>query len=467
MTRVVRATQNPEVMDFPPGMIGIASGFLGRYREFDRAMAALRVPMNTEIGWKLGVNIAYNYNEMIRTMRPDAEWIWFMGDDHLFEPDILIKLLKHDVDVVFPLCLRRQAPFHPVIHTSAKEGYRRMDLDFLQGKSGLIDISDYDLGNAGMLVKRHVFDAIPAPWYEDGRAHPETGGSDLYVCEKIRAAGFKMWLDMDTALGHICHMCVWPEQKLNGEWGARLRDAIDLEPIECDMHEEFTKDASAVRDWGKWFNEWREKYDETTYEEHCEIADELYENFPMSTQFNKNYLLQLFAPATDAPEMRVLEFGGGIGTLAQDIFKTGADHIAAWHNLEISRKAVENTICQDERYSAEVLDDWPWEVFDGWDNYNMLILSHIAEHIRGDQLKTLLEKAKDIDIVYLDVPVAEKTSDINWDKYLGTHILEIGWDQIDAILYTHGYQEMYRQGLAGTIRLYGKSDTSKGVREDG
>ncbi len=457
MTRLVKTGMNPEVMDFPPGMIGVASGFLGRYREFDRALAALRVPMNTEIAWKLGVNIAYNYNDMIRTMRPDAEWIWFMGDDHLFDPDTLIKLLKHDVDVIFPLCLRRQAPFQPVIHTSAKEGYRRVDFDMLDGKSGLIDITDYTVGNAGMLIKRHVFEKIPPPWYEDGRAHPETGGSDLYLCEKIRAAGFKMHMDLDTQIGHICHMGVWPEQKENGVWGAMLRDAIDLDPIECDLHEEFVKDASAVRDWAKWFNAWRVKYDDMTYKEHCEAADELHENFPMNVQFHREYLLSILAPATEAPDMYVLEIGGGIGALAQDVFKAGGGQIREWVNLEISKKAIEETICQDYRYESMVLSDWSWKEFEFWHRYNMLILSHVAEHMSGEHFKALLEKAQNIDIIYLDIPVPEKTPDINWNGYLGTHVLELGWDQIDAILHTLGYQEMYRQGLQGTIRLYGKS----------
>ena len=34
-----------------------------------------------------------------------------IGDDHAFLPDMIERLVLHDVDVVAPLCLQRASPF--------------------------------------------------------------------------------------------------------------------------------------------------------------------------------------------------------------------------------------------------------------------------------------------------------------------------------------------------------------------
>ncbi len=210
------------VHDYSPGVIGIATYFLGRYREFDIAISRIKAPAGSEVRWEMGLNIAYHYNQMIRNMfeNDTFQWVWFLGDDHVFQDDLLIKLLDRDVDVVTPLCLRRSMPFQTVIHKSESENYERVGFDFLHGKTGMIDISDKGIGNAGMLVRRKVLEAIPSPWHESGKTDPELGGSDLYFCEKIRKAGFSSYLDLDNRIGHITHAAVWPCRDENNNYYA-------------------------------------------------------------------------------------------------------------------------------------------------------------------------------------------------------------------------------------------------------
>lgn len=202
-----------EIATYPHGIISIASGFLGRYREFDVSLHHLLVPPGTHVQWGLGVNIAYSFNEGIREMlRTGAEWVWFLGDDHTFSHDLLLALLRHDVDFVAPLVLRRSIPFRTVICASKAGGFEGVTLDDVADWHGLVDISDKCIGNAGLLVRRRVFETIPDPWYENGKTNPEYGGSDLYLCEKVRAAGFKMYCDSEQSMGHVNHCFFWIER---------------------------------------------------------------------------------------------------------------------------------------------------------------------------------------------------------------------------------------------------------------
>jgi hypothetical protein len=201
-----------------PGLIGIASHFLGRYREFDISLSNTAKPAGTVIEWQTGMSVAANFNNCIRMMLEDEKlrWIWFLGDDHEWKPNLLTALLYRNVDVVVPLCVRRAFPFRPVILTSKEKGYESLGFDWLNSKRGLIEATnDLSLGNAGMLVKREVLEEIEAPWYEYGTINPEVGASDLCFFEKLRESGARMYLDTDNVLGHITHVALYPNRDEN------------------------------------------------------------------------------------------------------------------------------------------------------------------------------------------------------------------------------------------------------------
>lgn len=208
-----------------PGVIGIASGFLGRYREFSTCLARIKGPDGTIIDWRLGVCIAMHYNNMIRTMLKDEKykWVWLLGDDHVFRPDLLMNLLKHDVDVVVPLCLKRIAPYKPIIFAGREGGFQPLGWDALYGKSGLVELQSSLLGNAGMLIKRHVVETMPSPWFENGKMNPELGGCDLWFCQKLHDLGLGLYLDTDNTIGHLSHVAVWPTRNEKNMYSPDLR----------------------------------------------------------------------------------------------------------------------------------------------------------------------------------------------------------------------------------------------------
>jgi GT2 family glycosyltransferase len=189
------------------GTIGVISGDLARYADFCAALTILGKPDGTRLIWTKSVDVVGNCNTICRNYKGD--WVWFIGDDHVFNPDLIIRLLEHEVDVVVPLCLKRTPPYDPVVYgrQNMKGEYVGADLP----ETGLTEI--YAAGSAGMLVRREVFEAIDDPWFESHGGLNE----DLTFCAKIRAAGFKIWCDVDTLLGHMANHTVWPAYR-DGGW---------------------------------------------------------------------------------------------------------------------------------------------------------------------------------------------------------------------------------------------------------
>lgn len=218
-------------VEHPPGHIGVASYFLGRYREFDYCLARTEMPQGSASRYYISVDVCHNFNLMCRVLmeNPQFEWLWILGDDHLFNPDLLIKLLDREVDVVVPLCCRRMAPYFPVLHNGpdyGPEGKWASVTDpwgALKGKTGLLDWEG-TTGNAGMLIRRHVLEAMSDPWFESGKTNPGVGGSDIYFWHKLRQQGFKGLIDLDNIIGHITHAAIWPHQdEETGGWTYEMR----------------------------------------------------------------------------------------------------------------------------------------------------------------------------------------------------------------------------------------------------
>ena len=193
------------------GTIGIISGSRTCLPAFTRAITISAKPDDTRLIWAEGSDIVGQCNQICRNYRGD--WVWFMGDDHVFAPDLLPRLLERNVDVVVPLCLKRTPPFDPVVYGGQNEldQYYVADLP----DHGITEV--YAAGSAGMLVRRPVLEAIPDPWFESHGGMNE----DLTFCAKVRDAGFRIWCDVDLLLGHLSNHTVWPVRRDDG-WHADI-----------------------------------------------------------------------------------------------------------------------------------------------------------------------------------------------------------------------------------------------------
>ena len=167
---------------------------LARYTDFWLSDKALIRPATTKFLNRQGMDVTGNYNGLVEQM--EGDWLWIMGDDHTFAPDILVNLLAHEVDVVVPLVLKKDAPFDPVVYEGEEGSDEATGLPFHRvarlPQSGLHEI--YAAGSAGMLIRRHVLDALERPVFETSHG---VQNEDLLFCRKVREAGFSIWCDVD------------------------------------------------------------------------------------------------------------------------------------------------------------------------------------------------------------------------------------------------------------------------------
>ena len=189
------------------GTIGVLGGELW-HADFAIALLHHQTPPDTKLLATKSVDVVGNMNALVRGMHGD--WLWVLGTDHVMDFDLCARLLhnlaRSDVDIIFPVCLKRSPPYDPVIYA-----HQNANGDYV----GYTDLPDTGLhsiwaaGSAGMMVKRWVFDAISThgPWFWNDK---KGLNEDLTFCRKAREAGFTIWCDPAARLGHISQVSVWP-----------------------------------------------------------------------------------------------------------------------------------------------------------------------------------------------------------------------------------------------------------------
>jgi hypothetical protein len=203
------------MIDLPKIQIIFAAVETPRFSEFHGDLWRLyhALPPGTPLPqWRVGVDICYSLNTAIRDTPKDVEAFWIIGDDHTFAPDVIARLWQHNVPAVVPYCLRRNAPHDPV--AMDEQG---VTLFPTKNQTGLWHVPL--VGTAGMLVRRFVMDRIGDPWF----TIPESEGierqsEDLEFCRKIRRQGHPIYVDLNTQIGHITRVEVWPSQHPQAGW---------------------------------------------------------------------------------------------------------------------------------------------------------------------------------------------------------------------------------------------------------
>jgi hypothetical protein len=231
-----------------PGAIGVVSGNRGTYWEFSRCLLELLAKMETpcRLIWKAaaGGALAMVRNQVVdEALKAKAEWLWFIDDDHTFEANTLARLLRHDVDIVVPLVSRRDGmrllfpPPRPLVPTMTDEDLvqqlaKEEEEEFItqackaERRQGLIEMRT--CGTAGMLVRAEVFRAIPTPWFEFGKLPGPSGCEDTWFTLLARRAGFRIWCDTETRIGHLTTCAVWPVRQADGSYRSRLMTGENL-----------------------------------------------------------------------------------------------------------------------------------------------------------------------------------------------------------------------------------------------
>ncbi len=208
-----------------PGTIAVPMNEIGRFAMFTVSLAGTRQPPGCNLSVMASVSVTENLNMVIRHLNPESEWVWIIGDDHVWDNDCLMQLLatmdaNPDIDILVPLVVKRNPPWHLVVFH--EDGHREDGLPRFRPyqweevpESGVFEIDA--CGSAGMLVKREVLDAMEDPWFRS------TGGvilnEDVTFCKDARDHGYRIFATADVTMGHIGIFNVRPARR-EGRWGA-------------------------------------------------------------------------------------------------------------------------------------------------------------------------------------------------------------------------------------------------------
>lgn len=175
-------------------------------------------PMNTNVAWApvkgYPRDVARN-SIAEETVKLGSPYLWFLDDDVQAPPDApryLIETMKQahdDVMVVGGVYTGKLDPPEPLVYV----GGNGQGAHWKWKKGDIFDC--HSIATGCMLIKTEVFQHIEKPWFRD--AEGETEGwtipnkaegarlnmtDDLWFCEKVKAAGFRILCDSRVLCGH-------------------------------------------------------------------------------------------------------------------------------------------------------------------------------------------------------------------------------------------------------------------------
>lgn len=175
---------------------------------FAQSLVMLQTKEQTAVCFQIGSLIYHSRNDLAkRAIEMDADFIFWLDSDMVFDPDILERLLKHfddeSVDFVTGAYFRRVPPFSPVLFK---------DLDFVTPtsckftefenipKDGLFEVGACGFGC--VLMRTEVAMSVQAR-FGNMFAPIDNTGEDIAFCWRARQCGYKLYCDPSFSLGHV------------------------------------------------------------------------------------------------------------------------------------------------------------------------------------------------------------------------------------------------------------------------
>lgn len=204
-------------------MIGVPTQEYARRADFYDYYYALQRPDCEVLQiFARGQSPAKNRNNIIKAaLEHNCTHILFIDDDMAFQPDSLLRLVMHDVDVVSGLYYFRGYPNYPVIFDARQNDGKCQRVALTEDVKGLMEVINCGFGF--VLVKTEIFKSIPEPWLTLGEIEKDEWCDDIPFFNKVKDAGFKIYCDFDVWVGHMASMTVWPN-KIDGKWMVSYAD---------------------------------------------------------------------------------------------------------------------------------------------------------------------------------------------------------------------------------------------------
>lgn len=151
---------------------------------------------------RMAIDSARNWAAKV-AMEQEADYLMFLDDDVLIEPDVFDSLIKEDKDIIMALTYLRGYPFRPMFFK--KHPYIEIGLEFYDNyKDHTIDglIECEAIGFSCALIKVSLLKQMIPPYFVTGTGNTE----DIYFCveAKKQIPNVSIFTSTKTATGHLC-----------------------------------------------------------------------------------------------------------------------------------------------------------------------------------------------------------------------------------------------------------------------
>jgi glycosyltransferase involved in cell wall biosynthesis len=196
-------------------LVGVPTVEMARRAQFYDYLNLLEKPIGTVQTMAHGQSPAKNRNLIIaQALQHNCSHVLFIDDDMAFEPDMLMRLLAHDKDIVTGYYLMRNYPHKPLIFDARERDGSCRPYWPRDDEHGLIKIVNAGLG--ACLIKTTVFQKMPQPWITLGELTKDEWCDDISFFNRARDLGFEMYCDLDCLVGHMASVTIRPA-KMNGD----------------------------------------------------------------------------------------------------------------------------------------------------------------------------------------------------------------------------------------------------------
>uniref|UniRef100_A0A6M3K611 Putative methyltransferase n=1 Tax=viral metagenome TaxID=1070528 RepID=A0A6M3K611_9ZZZZ len=335
-----------------------------------------------------------------------SQYLLMLDDDHVIDIDNraapserydfvrkFINAMEKDptIGIIGALYFQRGGFHHPVMMKLGVDGkyYWLKKEDITHGMQE-VDVT----GGGCILINMKIFDRIVSPWFE-----PEFHmGTDVQICSKTKAQGFKVYCDTSVEIGHVknvreiitsktagageanTHRMVdrmnddWALVSMRNLYNMDVEEYLEMKPQEIN---ELAKNyQSSIKKHIKYFDNKEEYYRSLGKEQ---VARQYwFHNRPESID---NILLQSTLNVLDGQKLRGLDFGCGTSPIGFEMLK---------HGYEMDFVDVDGAPAYDflkwRVKKRSLKAGWKWSV-DA--NYDFILLFDALEHI--EDWETILE----------------------------------------------------------------------------
>ena len=219
-------------MDELDGVVGILTGTRPSIcDELHAWLDTLPPPPAVERVRQPGNQIAWQRNQVVKRMyEMDKPWVLFVDADCVPPRGALEALLATGRALISGVVLERVEPFE-VCAVRSFEPHERWTVADVVARPEPFAVPS--VGTGCLLVRRQVFDRVPAPWFRCGQVNPEVLSEDLDFCLRAAAAGFLPHLHPRVLVGHRTDVILWPGR--DGDVLAQWSDAEGRVPARAPL----------------------------------------------------------------------------------------------------------------------------------------------------------------------------------------------------------------------------------------